>query len=203
MMKYVQLSGFIDQVGFYATAKEPLQKAIVNKEKCVFVSSRTDEFKANDERIQHISRWFKDIGIAFKQMAVIDGRLNAQEALALLKSASCIYLMGGDTKRQMAFLEQNGLIEYLKASQKVIIGLSAGAINMARMGLVETHVLPHYHTYSKERLERDILPLTFEKVIYALSENGVIAHENGKIAFMGEVYELKEGVIKQISWCDI
>ncbi len=146
-----------------------------------------------------ISSWFKAINIEFKRVSVIDERVSTQEIMNELMNASCICLMGGDTKRQMDFINQYEIADVLRNHQGVIVGLSAGAINMARLGLVESHVLPHYNNYKNEYLENEIMPLTHNKVIYGLHDEAVIAHSDNNIFYYGDIFELKDGVVRQIS----
>lgn len=199
MIKYVQISGFIQNEGFYNTASEVLREAIINTDKCVFITSRPDEYKANDERMQSISSWFKAINIDFKQVSVIDERASKQGIKNELMNASCIYLMGGDTKRQMAFINQYEIDHILRKYEGIIVGISAGAINMARLGLVETHVVPHYGNYNEESLKTQIMPLTYDKVLYGLNDNGVISHSANEVLYYGDIFELKDGAARQIS----
>ena len=199
MIKYIQISGFIENEGFYSTAGKVLQKAIVNQEKCVFIASKTEEFRANDERMQCISGWFRALNIEFKQIAVMDERLTKQEVMNEIVSASCIYLMGGNTKRQFEFIHQYELAEALKNFEGVVVGLSAGAINMAKLGLVDSYVIPHFGNYNKEYLEAEIMPRTYERIIYGLHDDGVIAHSDNNTFYAGEIFELKEGVVRPFS----
>lgn len=199
MFKYIQISGFIQDQGFYETVSKILRKADINTDKCVFISSRTDEFRANDERMHSISSWFKAIEIEFMEVSVLDERASKQDVEKELKGATCIYLMGGDTKRQMAFIIQNEIEETLRKHEGVIVGLSAGAINMAKLGLVESHVVPHFEKYQSDFVEKEIMPLTYDKIIYGLNDNAVIAHSDSGIVFDGDVFELKSGVMRQIS----
>lgn len=199
MIQYIQLSGFIQNEGFYKSATKTLQEAIVNQRSCVLIASRPDEFKANDERMAHVSNWFKAINIEFEQMTMLDHRVEAQDGIKALMNGACVYLMGGDTKSQMNFITQHGLADHLINHPGVIVGLSAGAINMARLGLVENHVVPHYDKRESDYIENEILPLTFEKVLYGLCENGVIAHSNNGVFYYGDIFELKNGVARQIS----
>ena len=52
--------------------------------------------------------------------------------MRLLREADCVFLMGGDVTRQMAMIRDLGLVEELRASRAVILGVSAGSMNMGR-----------------------------------------------------------------------
>ena len=75
-----------------------------------------------------------------------------------MQAADCIFLMGGDVKLQMALIRDLGLISELRASRAVILGVSAGSMNMGRcvaeiwesktlyegLGLTDITVKGHY-----------------------------------------------------------
>ena len=63
----------------------------------------------------------------------------------------------------------------------------------------ESHVVPHFEKYQSDFVEKEIMPLTYDKIIYGLNDNAVIAHSDSGIVFDGDVFELKSGVIRQIS----
>ena len=75
-----------------------------------------------------------------------------------MQAADCIFLMGGDVKLQMALIRDLGLISEMRASRAVILGVSAGSMNMGRcvaeiresktlyegLGLTDITVKGHY-----------------------------------------------------------
>lgn len=52
-----------------------------------------------------------------------------------IRNASVVFLMGGMTPVQFKFLKENELDEVLRKYQGCVLGLSAGAINMAKISI--------------------------------------------------------------------
>ena len=49
-----------------------------------------------------------------------------------VREADCVFLMGGDAAQQMALIRGLGLAAEIRASHAVILGVSAGSMNMGR-----------------------------------------------------------------------
>ena len=75
---------------------------------------------------------FAERGMAFDNHRVIDRRTSAADAVRLAREADCIFLMGGDVTNQMSLIRDLGLVAELRASRAVILGVSAGSMNMGR-----------------------------------------------------------------------
>jgi methionyl-tRNA synthetase len=76
----------------------------------------------------------------------VDGLLSPEDADRAVRSADAVWLSGGPTLRQIEDIKRYGLIPALQARDGVTIGMSAGAINMAR------HVVLAKDESRKERL---------------------------------------------------
>lgn len=200
MKKYIQIGGFIPNVGFYEPAAELLKREIECMESITFICSRPDEFTANNERVVHYLSWFKSIGVNFKSSFLLDGRLDIEKIDKSILEPSCFCLMGGDTQKQNDFLKAYKLIEALENFEGLIIGISAGAINMAKIGLVDARVVPHFDSRPKEFVEETLLPLSYEHKIYGLCEDGVILHKNDQLFHFGRVFEIENGELKKINY---
>ena len=99
--------------------------------------SKTDNYARIDRE------WFEAIGIQFAQCDVLDDRVTPARAIELVRDASCILLMGGDTARQFRFMREYGLIGPIRESGAAVLGLSAGAINMAALAFNEAVESPY------------------------------------------------------------
>ena len=75
---------------------------------------------------------FTERGMAFVDHRVIDRRTSATDAVRLVREADCVFLMGGDATKQMALIRDLGLVSELLSSRAVILGVSAGSMNMGR-----------------------------------------------------------------------
>lgn len=217
MAKYIQMGGFSQDEGFFETSAKVMKSEILDRRHIVFIASRMDEIAGNDIRLEKYLSWFADIEIIFEHASLIDQRVSLMEQSILLKQASCVFLMGGDTLQQFEFLKKGKLIPIIKEEDFVVIGMSAGAINMAKtvvfpynpergksltyegLGLVDFTVIPHFDLKTIDYIDTYILPLTFDNTIYGLNENGVILHENDKVEFFGDVFKLENNIVERIS----
>lgn len=111
---------------------EVLRENLIVRENLVFVSAFPERFAQNDDDSDGMHGMFRERGMAFAAHHVIDRRTGAAEALRLIQTADCIFLMGGDPMLQMQLIRDLGLITKLSESHAVILGVSAGSMNMGK-----------------------------------------------------------------------
>lgn len=133
-----------------------------------------------------------------------------------VENASCVFLLGGLTLAQRDFLHQNDLVEPLKSHKGVVIGMSAGAINMADysvianpnhppvrtfegMGLVDITVIPHFNNVDIPYLTKEVFPLTNRSVIYGICDDAAIIVQEGVKKHIGTIYRITPGSIKLLT----
>ena len=135
-----------------------LRENLPRRESLVFISAWPEEYARNDDDSDGMHGMFAERGMAFADHRVIDRRTSAADAVRLAREADCIFLMGGDVTLQMALICDLGLISELRASRAVILGVSAGSMNMGRyvaeiwesktlyegLGLTDITVKGHY-----------------------------------------------------------
>ena len=109
-----------------------LRAYLPRKESMVFISAWPEEYARNDDDSDGMHGMFAERGMAFADHRVIDRRTSAADAVRLAREADCIFLMGGDITLQMALICDLGLVPELRASRAVLLGVSAGAMNMGR-----------------------------------------------------------------------
>ena len=109
-----------------------LKENLPRRESLVFISAWPEDYKRNDDDSDGMHEMFAERGMAFAGHRVIDRRMSAADAVKLVQTADCIFLMGGDVTLQMALIRDLGLISALRASSAVILGVSAGSMNMGR-----------------------------------------------------------------------
>ena len=215
MTAYVLLSGF-DKNGFFDTVSKNLKNIITDTKNLLFIASNPEVFDKTDNYSQRIFNFFKDIEIDFESYTVLDKRMSDDEQKKSFSKTSCIFLMGGETLTQYEYLKQQNLIEYLLDYNGVIIGLSAGAINMAErsvianpnyspvriyngIGLADITVIPHFHEITADYIKEEILPLTYDSTIYGLYDDAIISVNNRTKKHSGTIYKLKQGNMKLLS----
>ena len=135
-----------------------LRKNLPRRESLVFISAWPEDHARNDDDSDGMHAMFAERGMAFADHCVIDDRTSAADAVKMVRAADCIFLMGGDVTLQMALIRDLGLVSALQTSRTVILGVSAGSMNMGRtvaeiwesktlqkgLGLTDITVKGHY-----------------------------------------------------------
>ncbi len=109
-----------------------LREKLPRRESLVFLSAWPEEYVRNDDDSDGMHEMFAERGMAFAAHRVIDRRTSAADALHWVREADCVFLMGGDPVLQMALIRDLGLVSVLRAIHAVILGVSAGSMNMGR-----------------------------------------------------------------------
>ncbi len=127
--------------------------------------------------------------------------------------------MGGNPVKQNDFLMEYELSEPIKQSKAVVMGASAGAINMSAkwlcskelgfeaetssllngVGLDGFSVLNHYDLENNTDLVlSELSPLSKEMVIYASNKDCAIRVKGDRIDIYGNVYVISDSVIQKL-----
>jgi len=210
-------SGFDKERGFTAEIAKSLQEHIIDKSSLLLIASCPHSYEKTDAYKDGGIMWFRNIGIEFENVDVLDGRKTKTECLGLVSDASVIFLMGGTTFLQFEFLQKNDLIPALKQFDGVIMGLSAGSINMAvnsfysadkdcsrthiykGIGLSDVSIEPHFMIENKDLLDNDILPFSEIIDIYAMCDDSAILVRNDNRQFFGNIYLASKGKIEKVN----
>lgn len=163
---------------------------------------------------------FKLSGILFEEFIVLDDISKTKE---YVDKASLIFLSGGDTYIQNKLFSKMNLKQCLKNYNGLIIGQSAGTINMATkaynspeemeqsepilfngLGLVNINVEPHF-IYNEDEFNEaelyqreDIIYNSYERKIYGQCDGSHIVIDDNNIKVYGETYLIHNGSIKLI-----
>ena len=109
-----------------------LRENLPRRESLVFISAWPENCARNDDDSGGMHQMFAERGMAFNDHRMIDRRMRAADAARWVREADCVFLMGGDATLQMALIRDLGLVSVLRASRAVILGVSAGSMNMGR-----------------------------------------------------------------------
>lgn len=140
-----------------------LKEGVKCRKNFVYVASNPKGFEKTDKMASLAHESFKMSGIEFENMFVLDDRTK-EKAKELVESADFIMLTGGRVPTQNAFLQEMNFAEILKGYKGVILGQSAGSMNMAKkvynypedadelddpkylegLGLTKISILPHF-----------------------------------------------------------
>ena len=200
--------------GFHAQAAEVFRQRISKRSKFAFVASEFEMLHEKTDKYFHFFLdMFETVGIHFEEAYVIDGRMSAEEAGKAVAEADVVWLSGGDTPTQFGYFQKYSLDKVLREHDGVIIGMSAGSINMAKtaictlscghykqeiyrgLGCVNVSVEPHF---VRDNVSEELLALSEEYTIYGLCDDGLIVCSGETVEFYGEVYRLSFGNIERI-----
>lgn len=211
MSTYILTSMFPN--GFDDKTTELFQKIIIKRNKFAFVAS---EFEKMHEKTDNYFKFFLNMfntkGIYFEEAYVVDGRMTIENVQKAVCEADVVWLSGGDTPTQFKYFQTYGLDKVIKQHTGVIIGLSAGSINLAEtsicglscrpykqeiykgLGCVNISVEPHF---VRDNVSNELLELSNRYIIYGLCDNSVIVCKD-KIEWYGEIYKISGGKIERI-----
>jgi len=199
-------SGFPN--GFPGHVANQLREVFVEKNSLVMIASEISKHKKVDRYAAQWRGWFEDINLPFGAYYVIDGRMEPAQAVRLTEAASCVILMGGDPDMQLRFMCETGLDGAIRNTRAAVLGLSAGAVNMAvrslhigespvpyeGLGLADITVHPHFDP-KKQRVLKTLLRVSQELPIFAMEDDSAIFVTGDRISSTGEIHWIHRGEI--------
>lgn len=169
---------------------------------------------------------FAEAGIPFSGYQVLDWT-TAPKAYALVCSSDLIVLAGGHVPTQNAFFRKIRLRHLLRHFHGVVLGISAGSMNMAEevyiqpeapgesdpnfprfapgLGLTWVNICPHYQKV--KNMELDGLRL-FEDITYAdsmgrcffaLPDGSYFCQDEDGLLLCGKAYRIKDGILELLT----
>lgn len=193
-----------------------LQEDITDRKSLVMISSDPLFYEADGATERS---WFDHAGIIFDEYHLINYRVQKEEAHTLLQNASVIFLLGGDTMKQNGFLKEYELSVAIKKSRAVVMGASAGAINMSAkwlcsqsfgynveissvyegIGLDDFSVLSHFDLENNLILvQNELSHLSEEMNIYASNKDCAVRVKGDKTDILGNVYLISHSKIQKL-----
>lgn len=203
-----------------------LNNILKKRQKVVFVCS---DLNSTPDSVENYVRIFFDsmkmVGIEFNEYCVLDGT-KIDKAEEYIKNADLVFLCGGDTYNQNLLFEKIGLRELLSNHSGVILGQSAGAINMAThcfnspedledsepvffegLGLTDINIEPHFVYDNSKFNEKEIyqrkaiIDESYNRPIYGQCDGShVFIDDNNVATIYGQTYLIMNGNIEKI--CD-
>lgn len=185
-----------------------LANELINRDLLVFISAWPEDYNRNDQDSYGMYGMFEAWGMAFEQYCVIDNRMESFKARRMILEASCVFLMGGHPGLQYHLMRDKGLVDSLRITPAMILGVSAGAINMAKrsldtkesnipydgLGLADITIKPHFEPENQELIEI-LLEISQELPIYAMEDESAILVKNSDVSYIGNIYRIDKGKI--------
>ena len=198
--------------GFNEIQREYLKKDIKNNDTIVFIATTFDDYEKNDLYYNNLIKHFKNIDITFNKAYLIDNRVDKDLAKDYIFKSNIIFLMGGDTKKQIDSVKEYDLFEILKSKEGIILGVSAGSMNQSSrvvykndynnyviedyegLGYIDINIYPHLDFNNIDYLKEVFEVSNYTKTV-ALPNDSFIRIENNNIDFVGEYYTIQNSKI--------
>ena len=188
-----------------------LREDLPRRESLVFISAWPEDFARNDDDSDGMHEMFAERGMAFARHSVIDRRTSASDAVKLVREADCIFLMGGNVTLQMTLIRDLGLVPELLSSRAVILGVSAGAMNMGRfvadvwetkklyegIGLTDITVKGHYA--EDAWFISEIKELSMTRPVVAMEDESAIFIRENAVRQIGTLRWIDKGEITTLT----
>ncbi len=190
---------------------EVLRENLGERRLLVFISAWPDAYEQNDDDSDGMHIMFAERRMAFDEHLVIDRRTSSSDAVDAVRKADCIFLMGGDPALQIKLIRDLGLDHELRKSEAVILGVSAGAMNIGRyvadvwetrawyegLGLTDVSIKAHYS-------ETDpFIPILKELSLFhpvtAMEDESAVFLKDKSLWKLGNIHRIEKGRIMEIT----
>lgn len=207
--------------------KDNLKRLWGNNPNVLYIASFPDCYEITDEYYNAFKNAFINVGFKFKSINLLDYR-NIKDFDKLFSLADVIMLPGGHTPTEMNFFNELELNDKLRKFNGLVIGSSAGSMNMASvvycppelegeakdscykkffpgLGLTDINILPHHSEYKdaivdgKNVYTEIVLKDSIDHRFYSFSDGTYIMINDDKITLFGEAFLLENGIITKIS----
>lgn len=209
MRKYYLLSN--PQNGFPTKLRKILKEDINTNDKViVFLPCNYKQTNGNIKYHKINTEWFAECGIYFKNNILLTNDMSKNEIKKYIKSADILFIMGGQQLEQIKFCYIKDIFEDIMNFDGLIIGICAGAINMADkvsalyMSNMHNPIQTFYNGFSF--LNFNILPhiekqsqitLTNNKYVI-LPDESFVVFKNNQYKVYGE-YQLLDFDVEKIN----
>lgn len=202
-----------------------IKKYVKKYENFLFVASNEFNNEVTDVYANITFESF-NMTLPFENYYILDSRTE-NIADELIQKADLIFLCGGHVPTQNKFFRNINLKERFKNTDALIIGVSAGAMNMADtvycppelegeaidpkfnkvykgLGLTDINVFPHYDELKDDLVDgihvinEIVIPDSFTYDIYAINNGSYILIDDKNYLY-GEAYLIKDGKIEKIN----
>ena len=213
-----EANGFIDRI----------RGALPRNPRVVFVCSNPEDHSGICEFAAITTAAFAEVGIHFSGYQVLDGS-NASHAYGMITHSDFVVLAGGHVPTQNAFFRKIRLRHILQKYKGVVMGISAGSMNMADevyiqpedpgesidpdyrrfgsgLGLTTVNICPHYQKVKDrildgKRLFEDITyGDSMGKTFYALPDNTYFYQDDQGLLLCGKAWRIRNGILELLTW---
>ena len=212
-MKAVLMSGSYKKIEIEKNIIDFIIKNTKEKRNICFIAADFNDYILTDKLTNKLLIAFEENKLKFNYNYIVDKRIKKQEMINYIKNSDIVFLLGGDTLKQIQAIKNYGLTKYIK-EKSIIIGISAGAINMAKtvvlakdiednipnmsiykgIGISNINIEPHCDFENKEHLQ-DLIEASFVNEIILMTDNAYIIIDEKKYKYYGKYCILNKGKI--------
>ena len=193
-----------------------LKKNLKTYNKFILVASNPNNYEQNDKFLNLDIKSLELSGLKFKEYLTLDYR-NKDNIKNILDNCSLIFLCGGNTYQQNLFFNDIKLKKYLEDIDCCIVGISAGAINSAKvvfnspekedelknpctldgLNLTNINIEPHFDKENNNKIQMNaIVEESYKRNIYGIQDGSYILDN----VVYGKCYKIHNGEMTLI--CD-
>lgn len=232
MTLFITSSPFIDGAdrAILSNANEfvdRIRAVLPENPRVVFVCSDPEDHRGVCEFAAITTAAFAEVGIHFSGYQVLDGT-NASQAYGMICHSDFVVLSGGHVPTQNAFFRKIRLRHILHKFQGVVMGISAGSMNMAQtvyvqpeedgesidpdyqrfapgLALTDVNICPHYQKVKDRMLDGQRL---FEDItyadsmghsFYALPDNSYFFQDEDGLLLCGQAWRIRNGILELLT----
>ena len=212
-MKGILLSGSYKKIEIEEHVINFIKNNTFEKRSICFIGADFEDYFLTDKLTNKLINIFLEAGLNFSNIYVIDKRIKKNEMINYIESSDIVFLLGGDTLKQIKYIKNYGLTKYIKKS-KIVMGISAGAINMAKkvvlakdidddipelsiyngIGISNINIEPHCDFENTEHF-KDLIEASFVHEIILMTDNAYIIIDNDDYKYFGKFCVLNKGKV--------
>lgn len=218
MITYI-FSGFDIKEHFGKNVSEYFKNDMKECKSITFIPGSFDDLDKVKMYAYTDVEWFKEIGIELKEVNILEDTVDEEGMKEHILNADIIFIMGGDTQKQNLFLEKYNLKEEIKKTSGIVIGISAGAINLGNISLcskdlddgvektitykgvgrINYTIEPHFDPNNLELLSNELYPISNKIKIYGLpNDTGVRIIDDNYDIIKGDFYLICENGVEKL-----
>ncbi|MGI6579571.1 MAG: Type 1 glutamine amidotransferase-like domain-containing protein [Saccharofermentanales bacterium] len=193
----------------------------------LIIAADPDNSEQNDQMLELTKKSFLEKDFAIKEMVFMDKR-NCLDAESLINEADVIILFGGHVPTQNKFFQDINLKDLLADKNKIVMGISAGSMNMASevyalpelegeavdpdykrflsgLGLVEERVIPHAQILKDVKVDEMLMideiakGDSFGNEFYVIPDGTYLYVNHGEKEWRGKVELLTDGTFSDFN----
>ncbi len=215
MKKIYLLSGPGSTEGFSSEIIIRLKKDLKTKKSVAFIASSPNSYDKNDlfvygnNNVVGMKNHLKKV-MNVENVKIIDNRMNREEAKEVILNADVVHLLGGDPFTQLDYIKRNHFDDVLKEYDGILLGTSAGAMNMSKFGyyskdeeypnsffydalnITDVIIDPHFEIDNMSQ-KKEAEKFSKEHTIIGVPNASAIRLENNKLEYIGKCYIFADG----------